>query len=216
MKIHDLRSKIAAAIQQRGVVNHDPCGICLQGNVPSVGCVYIEGLQYGRCGNCIYEGQACSNADDGKEVFQVSKTKGQQTQPQSKAPSKTQSNFFTSRLCLIASPQVGRSPSHQTGVVICDLVRTDKPCFHVLRGRSNPRTDDNPITGYHTCWQDGRHHRNSYNRSILTRDTLLLPCPMRETCAEPGINGAANSHTPRVTVESKSQLHLGSLENLAD
>lgn len=156
VKIHDLRSKIAAAIQQRGVVNHDPCGCCEQGLGPFVGCVHIEGLQYGRCGNCIYEGKACSNADgklclrfrfpqqpqadhfgtlDGREVFQVSEAKGQQTQPQSKAPSKTQSNFFTSRLCLIASPQVGRSPSHQAEIVIFELVRTDKLGFHILCGR---------------------------------------------------------------------------------
>lgn len=63
VEIHGIQNKIAGAIQQRGVVNHDPCGFCLQGKGPFVGCVHIEGLQYGRCANCIYEGQACSNAD---------------------------------------------------------------------------------------------------------------------------------------------------------
>ncbi|QYT02743.1 hypothetical protein H0G86_009738 [Trichoderma simmonsii] len=65
--IHDLKSKIAAAIQQRGDIADNPCGCCEQGIGPFVGCIHIQGMQYGRCGNCIYGGKACSNADDGRE-----------------------------------------------------------------------------------------------------------------------------------------------------
>lgn len=66
--IHDLKSKIAAAIQQRGDIADNPCGCCEQEVGPFVGCIHIQGMQYGRCGNCIYEGKACSNAD-GKLCF---------------------------------------------------------------------------------------------------------------------------------------------------
>lgn len=63
VQIHGIQNKIAGAIQQRGVVNYDSCDFCLRGKGLFVGCVNIEGLQYGRCANCVYEGQACSNAD---------------------------------------------------------------------------------------------------------------------------------------------------------
>ncbi|KAF3076486.1 hypothetical protein CFAM422_000971 [Trichoderma lentiforme] len=69
VKIHELRSKIAAAIQQRGDIAHNPCGHCEQGIGPFIGCIHIQGMQHGRCGNCIYEGEACTNADDGKKEF---------------------------------------------------------------------------------------------------------------------------------------------------
>lgn len=68
VKIHGLGNKIAAAIQQRGDIAHNPCGCCEQALGPFVDCIHIQGMQHGRCGNCIYEGEACTNAD-GKLCF---------------------------------------------------------------------------------------------------------------------------------------------------
>jgi hypothetical protein len=60
--IDSVPAKLGAAVQQRGE-EADACAFCRTLGGPFATCVRIPGVQFGKCGNCIFAREVCSHGE---------------------------------------------------------------------------------------------------------------------------------------------------------